>query len=340
MAWSAITVGAGILIVGVHVAWCLRHAALPRAVSAHILLAFLNIVGAATLGVLIGFDKVYHFLPGFVLSNVFAHAHLAAIGWATMMVVGVAYRLLPMILPAAMPEADRRLWISAVLLEAGVCGLFVTLLVRVRWCGFALTVTAGFAAFVSHVVWMLRRPRPRPPGVRRPDPAVLHAGASFVWLVVASALGIWLTVAEPSPNTLRAAMAYGVCRARRVPRPDGRGNGRAVAADLRVVLGVRQHGLQGAGGVAARHALARRAGLRVRVVVVRRSRTGRRSRLRRPPVRSRRRMVLVGSHGPRRCERRLYPALRLCETSRVMLTVFQDADRGHALQRALIFADA
>ncbi len=211
MAWSAITVGTGILIVGAHVAWCLRGAALPRAVGAHILLAFVNIGGAATLGVLIGFDKVYHFLPGFVLSNVFAHAHLAAIGWASMMVVGMAYRLLPMILPAAMPKGPT-IWISAVLLEAGVCGLFVTLLVRsplVWLC--ALTVTAGFAAFVSHVAWMLRRPRPRPPGVRRPDPAVLHAGAAFLWLVVASALGLWLTVAEPSPNTLRAAMAYGVC---------------------------------------------------------------------------------------------------------------------------------
>ena len=81
---------------GVHVAGHLRHASLPRAISGHILLAFLNILSAATLGVLIGFDKVYHFLPGFVLANVFAHAHLAALGWATMMVIGVAYRLLPM----------------------------------------------------------------------------------------------------------------------------------------------------------------------------------------------------------------------------------------------------
>jgi hypothetical protein len=81
MAWSAITVGSGILLVGVHVAGRLRHASLPRAVSAHIMLAFLNVLGAATLGVFIGFDKVYHFLPGFVLANVFAHAHLAALGW-------------------------------------------------------------------------------------------------------------------------------------------------------------------------------------------------------------------------------------------------------------------
>jgi hypothetical protein len=210
MAWSAITVGAGIIAVGVHVAKRLRGASLPGAISAHILLAFLNVGSAATLGVLIGFDKVYHFLPGFVLANVFAHAHLAAIGWAAMMVVGMAYRLLPMVLPAAMPKG-RSLWISAVLLEAGVAGLFVTLLLRssLVWM-FALMVVTGFAAFASHVIWMLRRLRPRPPGLIRPDPAVLHAGASFVWLVVAAVLGLWLTLAAPSSSTLRVAMAYGV----------------------------------------------------------------------------------------------------------------------------------
>jgi len=210
MAWSAGTVGVGIMAVGVHVVRCLSPAALPRAVSAHIVLAFVNVLGAATMGVLIGFDKVYHFLPGFVLANVFAHAHLAAIGWASMMVVGVAYRLLPMVLPAAMPSGPR-LWISAVLLQAGASGLFVTLLLRspLVWI-FALTVVAGFAAFISQVVWMLRRPRPRPPGLRRPDPAVLHAGASFAALGVASGLGVWLTIVAPSLAAQRIAMAYGV----------------------------------------------------------------------------------------------------------------------------------
>jgi hypothetical protein len=210
MAWSAITVGTGIIAVGVHVARRLRHASLPRAVSAHIMLAFLNVLGAAALGVLIGFDKVYHFLPGFVLANVFAHAHLAALGWATMMVIGVAYRLLPMILPAATPGGPR-LWLSAILLQTGVSGLFVTLL----WHGpfawiCALTIVGGLAAFLSQVVWMLRRPRPRPPGVRRPDPAVMHAGASLTSLGLASVLGVWLTIVEPSSATLRIAMAYGV----------------------------------------------------------------------------------------------------------------------------------
>ena len=233
MAWSAITVGTGILLVGVHLVRRLRQASLPRAISAHIVLAFLNVLAAATLGVLIGFDKVYHFLPGFVLANVFAHAHLAALGWATMMVIGVAYRLLPMILPAAMP-GGRRLWISVVLLQTGVSGLFVSLLMRGSFASiFALTIVGALAAFVSQVVWMLRRPRRRPTTARTPDPAVLHAGAAFVWLAVASMLGVWLTVAEPSPNTLRVAMAY-------VSGPvdsgaDGRRYGRPIAADLCVV---------------------------------------------------------------------------------------------------------
>jgi hypothetical protein len=210
MAWSAGTVGFGIIAVGVHVVRCLDTAALPRAVSAHIVLAFVNILGAATTGVLIGFDKLYHFLPGFVLANVFAHAHLAGIGWASMMVVGVAYRLLPMVLPAAMP-GGRRPWVSAILLQAGVSGLFVTLLLRSPLTRiFALTVVAGFGSFISQVVWMLRRPRPRPPGLRRPDPAVLHAGASFASLGMASVLGVWLTFAPTSSATLRIAMAYGV----------------------------------------------------------------------------------------------------------------------------------
>jgi hypothetical protein len=211
MAWSAGTVGTGILAVGVRVVGRLPVAGLPRAISVHIILAFVNIFAAASLGVLVAFDKVYHFLPGFVLANVFAHAHLAALGWASMMVIGLSYRLLPMIFPSAMP-GGRRLWPSAVLLQSGVSGLFVTLLRRgpVAWL-FALLVVAGFAAFIWQVAWMLRRPRPRPPGLRRLDPAVLHAAASLLSLGVASALGLWLTVAAPSPATLRVAMAYGVC---------------------------------------------------------------------------------------------------------------------------------
>ena len=145
-----------------------------------------------------------------MLTNVFAHAHLAALGWATMMVIGVAYRLLPMVLPAAMPGGPT-LWISAILLQAGVTGLFVSLLWRGRFAWvFALAIVGGMTAFLAHVIWMLRHRRPTPPKIVTPDPAVMHAGAALLWLVVAAGLGVRLTMTDPSESTLRVATAYGV----------------------------------------------------------------------------------------------------------------------------------
>ena len=210
MAWSAGTVGAGILMVGARVVPCLGAAALPRAVSAHIVLAFVNVVGATTMGVLLGFDKVYHFLPGYVLANVVAHAHFAVIGWASMMVVGIGYRLLPMVLPAEMPRG-RTLYASAILLEAGAIGLFITLMLRSRWVAvFAAVTVAGLVAFIAHAAAMLKRRRPRPPDLPAVDYAGRHAGLALGSLAVAAALGMVLALSEPSDLTMRMALAYGV----------------------------------------------------------------------------------------------------------------------------------
>lgn len=210
MGWSGITVAAGIVLVAVRHLPRLLRAPIAAAVRAHIGLAFLNIGGAATMGVLLGFNKVHPFLGGYVLTNVYAHAHLAAVGWATMMVVGVAYRLLPMVLPAQMPPA-RRGWTSVALLQAGATGLFVSLLLRTRWTWIsAVAAVAGIAAFLREVLWMARHRRPRPPAISSPDPTVLHAGAALICLLLACALGGVLAVSPPAAWTLRAATAYGV----------------------------------------------------------------------------------------------------------------------------------
>jgi hypothetical protein len=210
MAWSAATVGAGILTVGAQLLRRLKGSPLPSGVRAHLVLAFVNILGAATMGILIGFDKVYHFLPGYVISNVFAHAHLAAIGWATMMLIGIAYRRLPMVLPSAMPPT-RFLWASAVLIEAGVAGLFVALLVRSALAGFfALVVVTGFGAFFAHAVWMMRHRRLAADGATSADPSAWHAAFAILCVSMAAALGVWLCFSEPSAAWLRIAVVYGV----------------------------------------------------------------------------------------------------------------------------------
>lgn len=210
MAWSALMVTAAFAHVAARVLRGLRAAPIPVAVKLHVGLASVNVLGAATMGVLLGFDKSFHFLPGFVLSNVFAHAHLAAIGWVAMMVVGIGYRLLPMVLPAAMPQGSS-LYASAILLEIGAVGLFVALLARSAWsAAFAAIVCAGFIAFLLHVAWMVRHPRPAPAGLPRPDYGVLHAMLGFAYLGISAALGLWLAWAPPSEWMLRVAIAYGV----------------------------------------------------------------------------------------------------------------------------------
>ena len=208
VAWSTAVVGTGLLLAVVRVLSRLEGAGGPRSVKAHIVLALVNLLGAATLGMLIAFDRDHRILSGGVLSNVAAHAHLAAIGWATMMVVGVAYRLLPMVLPAQMP-AGPRLWFTAALLETGVIGLVITLLrgAGLSWI-FALAIASGLATFFAEVARMHRRRRPRPPVLRTPDPAVLHAVAAFMCLGIAVGMGLRLTVAETfSPQFV---LAYGV----------------------------------------------------------------------------------------------------------------------------------
>jgi hypothetical protein len=210
MAWSAATAATGILMVGVRTVPVLARAPIPRAIRLHIILAFANIAIASTMGVLLGVNKMTPVLPGRAMDHVFAHAHLAAIGWASMMVVGIGYRLLPMVLPSAMPSGPT-LYATAALLEGGLLALFTafTLHRALLWPGAALLV-AGFGSFIGHVLWMLRHPRPRPPAIRRPDPAVLHAGAAFLSLMAACAVGVWLSRAATSAATLRLTTLYGV----------------------------------------------------------------------------------------------------------------------------------
>lgn len=210
MAWSGGMVGAGFAVVAWRVVPPVLRAPIGSAVKVAIALAFLNILAAATAGMLLGFDKRYHFLPGFVLSNVFAHAHLAALGWATMLAMGVGYRMLPMVVPSAIPTGPAPL-AAVVLVELGTVGLFVTLALQSRWSAlFGVVVALGLLTFMSRVGWMVRHRRPAPPEHPRPDHSVWHALVAVGYLGLAMATGIVLLVVEPTEWTLRAALAYGV----------------------------------------------------------------------------------------------------------------------------------
>jgi hypothetical protein len=211
VAWAAVLVVAAVLWVGGRVLHGLRTAPVPGEARLPMGLAIVNMLAAALAGMLLAMNKAYPFLPAAQLDGVIGHAHLAAVGWGVLMVMGAGYRLLPMILPAAMPRGAGP-YAATILTQAGTWGLFLALLTSspAAVAPRAATAALGIAVFLAHVGWMLRHRRPAPPERLRPDLSVAHVGAALACCVAAAAIGTALAFAPPSEATLRWAMAYGV----------------------------------------------------------------------------------------------------------------------------------
>lgn len=195
-----------IVLVGVRVVRGLWQSRLPWGVSLHVTLAFANVLVAGSVGVWLALARQSGTLTISPLAAALAHGHLAVIGWATMMIVGVSYRLIPMFLPAAMP-AGAGLAASALLLEAGGVGLagaFVLGGARLPW---TLLVIGGLASFVWQVRKMLGARRPRPVDLPRPDWSTWQTHVALLSLVVTTGLGLWLAVQDSVPAV---SWLYGV----------------------------------------------------------------------------------------------------------------------------------
>ncbi|MGH8638934.1 MAG: hypothetical protein ACREUZ_17500 [Burkholderiales bacterium] len=209
IAWSALLVAAAVLHVALRAWLGLPRAPVPWPVKLHVALAFANMILASMFGMLIGLNRMYGWLPWPPLSAAFAHAHLPAVGWAVMMVVGLSYRLIPMIIPAEMPRG-RSMATSAVLLEIGTLGLAVALLTRPGWSPVAaLVIVAGIASFVRQVRSIVKRKLPPPAALPRPDWATWQTHIAFVWLVIAACTGLALTLPVPPASTIELGWVYG-----------------------------------------------------------------------------------------------------------------------------------
>ena len=210
VAWAG---GLAVLVmafVGARVLRRLPSAPAPIEARLPVMLAIVNMLATAALGIALGFNKDDPFLPVAQLDAVVAHAHLGGIGFATLMVMGAGYRMLPMMLPSAQPAGAGPLLATA-FTDGGAWLLAVGRLMGSSPTSAAGAVLAAFgvALFLGQVAWMLKNRRPPPAAQPRPDPGVAHALAALAWLFAASVLGVWLALAEPSERTLAGAMAYG-----------------------------------------------------------------------------------------------------------------------------------
>jgi hypothetical protein len=193
-------VGAGVLLGVGNVA-----ASLPRARSrdvtwAAVLLAITFLTLTLGLGILLLHNLHTGFIAAARVRVLAIHLHVAVVGWALIMIVGVSHRLLPMFLLAH--GADTR-WTrrSLVLLAAGVplfgTGLALTSSV-ISWAGAAL-LTGGLGCFLRQVrAFHARRIR------RRLDPGLRYVATATGFLTLSAPLGL-LVLARPFNGRLATA---------------------------------------------------------------------------------------------------------------------------------------
>ena len=104
-----------------------------------------------------GLREVAGFMSHFdAISAMHAHAHLGGVGFFTMLIVGVSYKLIPMFMLSEIQSPRRAVW-SVALLNVGLAGSFVTILLRSPWkLAFALVVMAALVVYGIELAAILR----------------------------------------------------------------------------------------------------------------------------------------------------------------------------------------
>ena len=191
----------GILIAIGNVASTLPRARTRDVTWAAVAIALAFLASTLVLGVVLLHNLHTGFLAAARLRVLAVHLHVALVGWALVMMVGVSHRLLPMFLLAH--GADTR-WTrrSLALLAPGVLALAAGLATETR--GVAWTGAALLAGGVGCFVWQARsfhKVRVR----RRIDIGMTFAAVALGFLIIASLVGLAQLAAGPSHPRLATA---------------------------------------------------------------------------------------------------------------------------------------
>ena len=176
---------AGILVVVTNVALTLRRATRRDVTWWAIALALTALAATLVLGVVLLHNLHTGFLAGARFRMLSVHLHVALVGWALLMIVGISQRLLPMFLLSH--GVDARWSARAVALLAGGVAVLVTglstALPVVTWIGIAL-LEGGVISFIVQATLFFRA-RVR----RRIDVGMRFAATGLFFLAAAAVLG-------------------------------------------------------------------------------------------------------------------------------------------------------
>jgi hypothetical protein len=208
--WIATWLAAAVVVVSValfalNMLLCLAPAGRRGVAETGMLLAVLYLLVAAILGLLLAVDKTFGFLHGSVITNLAGHAHLAALGWVSLTICAVSYRMVPAFLLPEIELPRAAIW-QLYGLAVAVAGLGIALLGGTG--GAPIWSTAILLALLAYVAVLGSLVRNR----RMPiDWTMRHALAGVVSLVLAAGLGLSLMLIDAgSAVGSRVAGAYGV----------------------------------------------------------------------------------------------------------------------------------
>jgi hypothetical protein len=113
-------------------------------------------------GLYVAAAKCWTFSPFSPIPQMHAHAHLGGVGFFILMIVAVSYKLVPMFSLSEVQNARRAGW-SIGLLNAGLAGLFVTILLDSAWkLLFAAVIVAALGLYGLELRAILRARKRRP----------------------------------------------------------------------------------------------------------------------------------------------------------------------------------
>lgn len=209
-AWPPTWMAAAVIVLSViffamNMLYCLGPAWHRSAAETGMCMSIGFLLLAATLGFLLALDKSYGFLPGNVLTNLASHAHLAALGWVSLTVCSVSYRMAPAFLLSELTLPRVAVW-QLYGLAAGVAGLAMALL---GWIpGTTIWSIVILSALLTYVGVLQTLVRNRRISI---DWTMRHALAGIVCLLLAVSLGFSLLWIDPDTALgNRVAGAYGV----------------------------------------------------------------------------------------------------------------------------------
>jgi hypothetical protein len=130
-----------------------------------------------------------------------AHAHLGGLGFFVMMIVAVSYKLVPMFGLSEVQSVRRAGW-SLALLNAGLAGVFVTILISSPWKFMPALVVLGGLSLYGWEITAILRARKR----RILDWGLKYFLTAIAMVVPVSALGVVLAWPHLALTTLTAQL--------------------------------------------------------------------------------------------------------------------------------------